>query len=247
MIWIRESLVAGGLCLLAMSGAACATPDSNAEDARKGRAETIIQEEIAARLKGIPQDSLRRALSGGFPDSVRFSAESSRVVRGLRYVQGSFVPANTYDVGLLLTAGETADRAVLLNSPQDWAALVSATGWRVTSGEDAIQACREVVAFVIPGPKSVGRPLIYEDSSTIRDSTGAIVATTEQGRIWARAAAPTVSGESRESVQVAELWAVETDRTAKYQCRFAKAGANVELSVRVVDSLPCSGQLASCE
>ena len=100
-----------------------------------------------------------------FPDSIRFSADSSRVVPNLVYHEAVF-PLGLHST-IVLGAGQLGTRSTVIDGPDDWAAVVGTGAWRPTSATDAEGVCGEVVTHAVRFPTHHPPVVVFRDSSEL--------------------------------------------------------------------------------
>jgi hypothetical protein len=238
----RRALFGAAVCCLVIVG--CRDGGTEESPVARSSAQALITKTVEQRLRLARRTRVEGLLTAGFPDSLAFESEPSGVVPNLIYYTGGFTPAGAYDGELVVRAAQLGSRSVVLNGPADWSALVATGRWRVRSGTDAQAVCEEVVTKVLAPRRAAMTTIIYRDSTTLRPGVETVV---EPDRtLIAELARPPVAQQDAEGAWQVDLWAIESDGTMNYRCHVANTAPGVALRVISLDSLPCSGQLASC-
>ena len=231
---------------VALLASACTTERPTTPPSAGVPAESLLVAEIGARLRSVRPGTAQTVFSQGFPRHLRVDTTTSAAVPGVRYYKGTFIPSNTYDVRLVALAGGVGDSSLLLGTEQGWARLVRQTNWSPTDDRNAISACEELVRHALPSATDLAEPIVYRASANAAQIDPPL-GPREREQIEARARPPVATRFADGKGWVAELWVIEEDRTAAYRCSFAGQGRALEVQVSVADSLPCTGQSASCE
>jgi hypothetical protein len=234
-------------CVAQCIVAACGLSGTEASSDHRTDAKTLIIETMEQRLRPIQGTRFEGRMTSGFPDSVRFTTENSRLVPQLKYFEGSFQPTQSYDAGLVVRAAELGSRSVILERPADWSALVATGGgWRPRSDIDAQSTCEEIINRVLQPSGAKLPTIIFKDTTSLTLSREAIVVEPDRSLIVERARAPIVRRVDDGRAWEVDIWAVEFGRTMEYRCHISAQARDLEIRVVTLDSLGCSGQLASC-
>ena len=229
---------------LVLCGLACTGRDAQRRPLSQTDVRTLVTEIMSERLSPIKGTPFQDDMTAGFPDSVVILSDTSKVVPGLRYHLGAFRPTGVNHGAMLVGAAELGRNIAVVETPRQWALLVARGPWRPQSAGDALGACEEIITHVLRPGHSSKPPIVFRDSTSLSDRVTRVKA--DRDFILARAHSPIVHHLPSESGWEVDLWAIESEITARYRCRLGGDRSNLDVRVAAIDSLPCSGQWTSC-
>jgi hypothetical protein len=179
----------------------------------------------------VAQNSYWKRYARMAADSMTVRSTASRVVPGLVYHHGYFVPPQTADVGpFTAVVGARGGVARVLAAPADWEALVGE--WEPRDGAAAVSACVEVMDEASGAFRGI-MEMVFLDSAQLVTS----VSVPEPGQLLARISPPqVVVSDGRE--WTVRLWAVRVERSVQVDCRIAPAKRRPRVSITPRDSIP---------
>jgi hypothetical protein len=157
----------------------------------------------------------------GHPWSLEFDSttvfirsDSSRVVAGLRYYWATYAPPGTADMLWEARAAAVDSSVRTIDGPGDWIALVGTRNWRPQSQPEAISACAELIAHASSFSRAYPHSLAYVGPQSLKAISG------YERRLLRKVPLQPPQADLESGGQwVVLLWAIEPERSTRYECR----------------------------
>jgi len=146
--------------------------------------------------------------------SVHVRTDTSEVLAGLHYYWATYAPPGTADMLFDARAGALDSIVRILDRPDDWLALVHTRSWRPRSQLEAVTACAELIAYASPWTQMYRRSFVYLQSQSLNK-----VSSYERHRLAKVRFRPPQVDREASGQWVVRVWAVETGRSTRYECR----------------------------
>jgi hypothetical protein len=154
--------------------------------------------------------------------SVFIRTDTSSVLTGLRYYWATYAPPGTADMLFDARAAALDSTVRAIDGPGDWFALLHTGSWAPRSQAEAVTACAEVIAYATPSSQPHRHSFVYFDQKSLN-----AVSSYERARLRKVGLRPPEVDHEPSGQWVVRVWAVETGRSTRYECRPAAEGSGL--------------------